>query len=234
MPKQNAYTVRKKLELITRIRNGESQAKVAHETSIAESTLRGWLKSEVALRQYADGLQGEDGLKRKKQRTAKDPVLDIAMVNWFAQERQTGLPISGPVVKAHAEIFNKWRDWVRGEPGVAMAMAEAWLHHETQDRRRKTFRREGRHCPVPALTAEIPRWQPTCRWASLQRRRIRAVLQNATQLHACAEERHHEKWRLQAGEGARHASVLREPDRHAYDEAVLHREVCKAPMLQPC
>ena len=107
MPKRKAYTVREKLELITRIRNGESQAKVARETSIADSTLRGWLKCEGALRQYADGLQDEDGLKRKKQRTAKDPVLDTAMVNWFAQERQTGLPISGPIVKAQAEIFNK-------------------------------------------------------------------------------------------------------------------------------
>ena len=103
MPKRKAYTVREKLELITRIRNGESQAKVARETSIADSTLRGWLKCEGALRQYADGLQDEDGLKRKKQRTAKDPVLDTAMVNWFAQERQTGLPISGPIVKAQAD-----------------------------------------------------------------------------------------------------------------------------------
>ena len=83
MPKRKAYTVREKLELITRIRNGESQAKVARETSIADSTLRGWLKCEGALRQYADGLQDEDGLKRKKQRTAKDPVLDTAMVNWL-------------------------------------------------------------------------------------------------------------------------------------------------------
>ena len=107
MPKRKAYTVREKLELITCIRNGESQAKVARETSIAESTLRGWLKWEGALRQYADGLQDEDGLKRKKQRTAKDPVLDTAMVNWFTQECQTGLPISGPMVKAQAEIFNK-------------------------------------------------------------------------------------------------------------------------------
>ena len=46
MPKRKAYTVREKLELITRIRNGESQAKVARETSIADSTLQGWLEGE--------------------------------------------------------------------------------------------------------------------------------------------------------------------------------------------
>ena len=123
MPKRKAYTVREKLELITRIRNAESQAKVARETSIAESTLRGWLKCEGQLRHYADGLQDEDGLKRKKQRTAKDPVLDTAMVNWFAQERQTGLPISGPVVKAQAEIFNKS---INGDESTFVA-SQGWL-----------------------------------------------------------------------------------------------------------
>ena len=107
MLKQKSHTVREKLEFITRIRNGELQAKVARETSIAESMLREWLKCEGQLRQYADDLQDEDGLKRKKQRTAKDPVLETAMVNWFAQERQTSLPITGPMVKAQAEIFNK-------------------------------------------------------------------------------------------------------------------------------
>ena len=29
-----------------------------------------------------------------------------------------------------------------------MAMAEASRHHETQDRTRETFRRQGRWCPV--------------------------------------------------------------------------------------
>ena len=58
MPKRKAYTVREKLELITRIRNGESQAKVARETSIADSTLRGWLKCErEKLEDYLDDNQ---------------------------------------------------------------------------------------------------------------------------------------------------------------------------------
>ena len=75
------------------------------------------------LRRYADGLQDEDGLKRNKQRTAKDPVLDTAMVSWFAQVRQTGLPISGPVVKAQAEIFNKS---INGDETTFVA-SQGWL-----------------------------------------------------------------------------------------------------------
>ena len=44
---------------------------------------------------------------------------------------------------------------VRGESGVAMAMAEASRHHETQDRKREMFYRQGRCCPVPAPTAAM-------------------------------------------------------------------------------
>ena len=42
-----AYTVRKKLELVTCMRNGEAQCKISREMGIPVSTLRGWLKDEV-------------------------------------------------------------------------------------------------------------------------------------------------------------------------------------------
>ena len=81
MPKRKAYTVREKLAVITRIRNGESQVKVSKDTGVAESTLRGWLKSEVQLRDFVDSVDGDGGLARKKARTAKDGPLDSAMFN---------------------------------------------------------------------------------------------------------------------------------------------------------
>ena len=46
MPKRKAYTVREKLDLVIRIRKGESQCKVSREM------LRGWLKDEVKLREF--------------------------------------------------------------------------------------------------------------------------------------------------------------------------------------
>ena len=41
--------VREKLDLVIRIRKGESQCKVSQEMRVPESTLRGWLKDEVKL-----------------------------------------------------------------------------------------------------------------------------------------------------------------------------------------
>ena len=107
MPKRKAYTVREKLQLVTRMRNGEAQCKISREMGIPESTLRGWLKDEVKLREFVHTLQDDDSLLRKKTRFSRDAMLDTAMVTWFVQERQAGLPISGPIVKAQAEKLDK-------------------------------------------------------------------------------------------------------------------------------
>ncbi|KAI0242258.1 Exoskeleton protein RP43 [Lamellibrachia satsuma] len=61
---------------------------------VPESTLRGWLKDEMKLREFIHTVEEDDGLRRKKTHVAKDSALDNAVLNWFVQERQTGLPIS--------------------------------------------------------------------------------------------------------------------------------------------
>ena len=43
---------REKLDLVIRIRKGKSQCKVSQEMRVPESTLRGWLKDEVKLREF--------------------------------------------------------------------------------------------------------------------------------------------------------------------------------------
>lgn len=102
MPKRKCYSVREKLNLIDRVRNGEGQTKVAREMSVAESTLRGWLKDEAKLREFVDTVEESEGLARKRARTATDQNHDKALYNWFVQERAEGKPISGEIVRAQA------------------------------------------------------------------------------------------------------------------------------------
>ena len=125
MPKRKhaAYTVQQKLQIVSRIRNGETQAKVSREAGIPESTLRGWLKEEPKLRQFLEEVDSDDGIKRKRTRTAKDPVLDKAVFNWFVQQRSEGLPISGPLVQAQAQGLS---DSIHGEG--AFHASRGWLH----------------------------------------------------------------------------------------------------------
>ena len=123
MPKRKAYTIQEKLDIITRIRKGETQSKVSRETSVPESTLRGWLKDEVKLREFVHTVEESDGLRRKKARVASCVALDTAVLNWFIKERQTGLPISGPVLKAQAEKFDKS---ING-PDSEFSASQGWL-----------------------------------------------------------------------------------------------------------
>ena len=63
--KRKAYLVREKLDMISRVKGGESQAKVVRETGINESTLRGWLRDEGKLLDYAASMDSDVGLALK-------------------------------------------------------------------------------------------------------------------------------------------------------------------------
>ena len=89
------------------MKSGESQANVGREIGTASSTLRGWSKDETKLREFVHIVDENDGLARKRARTAKDCDLDTAMYEWFVQQQQAGVPLSGPILAAQAESFDR-------------------------------------------------------------------------------------------------------------------------------
>ena len=105
--KRKAYSVTEKLDAVSRVKNGESQAKVSRDLGMSDSTLRGWIKEELKLREYVHNLDESCGLSRKRARTAKDVDLDTVLYTWFVQQQQGGVPLSGPIVSAQAEKFDK-------------------------------------------------------------------------------------------------------------------------------
>ena len=97
MPKRKLFTVHEKLQILDRIRNGETRTRICKEFGLAESTLRGWIKEEDKLRSFADTVDGPDALKRKRAKTAQDPALDSGLYDWFVKARADGVPVSGPI-----------------------------------------------------------------------------------------------------------------------------------------
>ena len=79
------------------------QTQISRDTGVHEATIRGWLKSEDKLRDYALTCEDGDGLARKKLRRVNDPPLDKAVFTWFSQATQDGAPVSGPLLQAQAE-----------------------------------------------------------------------------------------------------------------------------------
>ena len=69
--KRTQYRVAEKLKIITRIQNGENQAQVSKDTSIRDSTIRGWLKEEPNLRSFFDETDTNAGFIRKRTKPAR-------------------------------------------------------------------------------------------------------------------------------------------------------------------
>jgi transposase-like protein len=125
MPKRKAYSVSDKLSIVTRIRNGESRSKVCRELGLAESTLRGWLKEEAKLREFADSIDDTKGLTRKRARTAQDPALDSQVYDWFVRARSEGVPVSGPILMSQAEKITQ--DLHGSDPSTSTPVSRGWL-----------------------------------------------------------------------------------------------------------
>ncbi|XP_056378915.1 tigger transposable element-derived protein 5 [Hyla sarda] len=104
---RKAYSIKDKLEAIERVKNGERQASVSRDFGVPGGTLRGWLKDEQKLRWFLDQLGGDVGTQRKKMRLANEEEIDRAVYSWFITLRQQGIPLSGPIIQAQAEMFAK-------------------------------------------------------------------------------------------------------------------------------
>ncbi|KII61190.1 Tigger transposable element derived 5 [Thelohanellus kitauei] len=107
MLKRKSYSVKDKLEINDRIKNGESKAKISRETCIAESTLRGWMKQEEILRGCVGSVVEGEALKKMKVRPAKDDELNNAVFTWIVQEQRAGTSLSGPIIRTQDEKFNQ-------------------------------------------------------------------------------------------------------------------------------
>uniref|UniRef100_UPI00358F13F2 tigger transposable element derived 5-like n=1 Tax=Myxine glutinosa TaxID=7769 RepID=UPI00358F13F2 len=103
---RKSFSVKDKLHALDAIKT-KSQTQVARDLGISESTLCGWKSQEEKLLASLCKVEEEAGLKAKRLNTAKDVSHDDSLYEWFVQARSEGLPISGPILKAQAEKFDK-------------------------------------------------------------------------------------------------------------------------------
>jgi len=115
-----------KLEVISRIRNGEQQTKVARELGISESTVRGWLKSEDKLRSYVDEVDTEYGMARKRARVCEDPALDKVVYTAFCAKRADGVPLSGPIMQTMASQLSQNLHGTATPPEISKGWIDRW------------------------------------------------------------------------------------------------------------
>ncbi|CAM5126520.1 unnamed protein product [Eretmochelys imbricata] len=101
-----SFSAQEKLYILDQLKKGKQQTQLARDLGISESILQEW-KKEEKLRSQPCILEGETGLQRKKVKFANDKSLDSTLYKWFVQARSKGVPISGPILKAQAEKFDR-------------------------------------------------------------------------------------------------------------------------------
>uniref|UniRef100_A0A8C3ILW7 HTH CENPB-type domain-containing protein n=1 Tax=Chrysemys picta bellii TaxID=8478 RepID=A0A8C3ILW7_CHRPI len=103
--KHKSFSAQEKLYALDQLKKGK-QTQLARDLGISESTLQGW-KKEEKLHSLPCILEAETGLQGKKVKFANDESLDSALYQWFVQACSEGVPISGPILKAQAEKFDR-------------------------------------------------------------------------------------------------------------------------------
>lgn len=103
--KNNYLTYGEKCEVVKKILSGDTKETIIREHNISITTYqRLYNQSSTIFHEFSNN---SEKLSRKTSKSSADKELDTAVITWYQQTRDRGYPISGPIIKAKALIFNK-------------------------------------------------------------------------------------------------------------------------------
>ncbi|KFM65707.1 Src kinase-associated phosphoprotein 2, partial [Stegodyphus mimosarum] len=106
--KRVVLTMKDKVNIINRLKKGETGAKLADEYKVGTSTISNIKQNSESILEYASILYNEnDDSPRKMMRGAKNEQVDRAVYAWFLEARSQGQPISGPIICEKALMLNE-------------------------------------------------------------------------------------------------------------------------------
>ena len=123
-------SVDNKIAILDRLKNGETQAKLAAEFGIGTSTLGFIKRDEAKIRSFASSMESMTiSIKgRKVMRLASDEKLDEAVYQWFVQKRSVDMPVSGPVLCEKAlQLHEQLYQGASNTP--SFQASRGWLWH---------------------------------------------------------------------------------------------------------
>lgn len=105
--KKNMLTIKEKLELIEKYETGTSATKLAKEYCIGVQTVRDISKNKSKLEKFArDCDSGAGPSRRKSMKKSTYENLDIALLQWFNQQRAQGVSVTGPMCTQKAKLIH--------------------------------------------------------------------------------------------------------------------------------
>lgn len=106
--KHKTLNIEDKLQILEKLKKGESGASLAREFGVGKSTITDIKSKQDAIFKYTSQQDSNEGPKnRKTLKLATNMALEDALYLWFTQRRSLGEPISGPLLCEKALDFNK-------------------------------------------------------------------------------------------------------------------------------
>lgn len=120
--KHSSCTVEQKLKALKRLDNGESLTKIAAEIGVGKATVSDWKKNRLKIEQFSTTTSEKTLKDRHHVTVSVNEKIDEAVFLWFSQERQKGVPISGPLIQEKALQLNRL---MNGE--LCFSASNGWL-----------------------------------------------------------------------------------------------------------
>lgn len=99
--RRKAFTIEEKGAIICRLENGESNSCLAKEFGVGHSTISMIFKNKNRIKQSFNS----NVLKPKRLRKSRQENVDQALIQWFKNMRNKGIPVSGPMLQEKANGF---------------------------------------------------------------------------------------------------------------------------------
>lgn len=124
-PKKHVFvTMEQKLIALKRLDAGQSAKKIAQDFNVGKSTVGDWKKNRKEIEQWCTTQASTSGIKKRKtMKKGGFEELSEALFLWFVQNREKGVPISGPLLKEKALQFYK----DLGNEDKEFCASEGWL-----------------------------------------------------------------------------------------------------------
>ncbi|XP_003341417.2 tigger transposable element-derived protein 2 [Monodelphis domestica] len=104
--KRVVLTIKDKLDIIKKLEEGSSFKRLSVVYGIGESTVRDIKKNKERIITYANSSDPTSGVsKRKSMKSSTYEELDRVMIEWFNQQRNEGIPVSGTICAKQAKFF---------------------------------------------------------------------------------------------------------------------------------
>lgn len=122
--KKVVISLEDKLNAIKMLDSGASLKTVAQKYDVGVSTVGDWKKNRNKIRKWCSVLAAPTK-ERKTMKTAKHEKIDQSLYLWFNQQRERGVPVSGPILQEKALSLSE--DLPLTESPLDFTASDGWL-----------------------------------------------------------------------------------------------------------